>query len=99
MKNNDLQEKNYVGFNFLQKFFHPPFWWLFNASAKQHDENYNLGGTNFDRLTVDTGFFWRMLQDANQQTTYSKKTLAVFTAMLYFIIVRLFGWVTYKKKK
>lgn len=93
-----MNNKNYVGFKFLQNIFHPPFWWLFNASAKQHDDNYEEGGTKNDRLTIDVGFFWRMLQDANQQTSYFKKNLAVFTAIFYFIMVRIGGWITFKKK-
>lgn len=88
--------RNYVGLKFMQDWFHPPFWWLFNASAKQHDLNYTIGGTREDRLKADLGFFWRTLEDANLIQGIWKKRKAIYTAIIYFIFVRSFGWISFK---
>lgn len=90
--------RNYVGFKLLQDYIHPPFWWLYTASAKIHDENYQTGGTRTDRLKADLGFFWRILEDANQIKDTWQKRKAVYTAILYFILVRMFGWISFNKK-
>lgn len=92
------KEPNYIGFKWTQNFIKPPLWFLFNASAKTHDDNYEAGGGRMDRMTADVGFLWRMLSDANKQPTLWKKRLAVYTAITYFIAVRLFGWISFKWK-
>lgn len=79
----------------MQNWFRPPLWFLFNASAKIHDENYENGGTRLDRMTADIGFLWRMCQDANRLENLKEKRKAIYTAILYFILVRLFGWITF----
>lgn len=75
--------------------FKVPEWILYNASCKIHDENYEIGGTRMDRMTADVGFLWRMLHDANQQDTLGKKRKAVYIALLYFFLVRAFGWLSF----
>lgn len=80
----------------MQDFFHPPFWWLYTASAEQHDRAYEIGGTREDRLKADLGFFWRILEDANQIENMRLKVKAVYTAIAYFILVRMFGWIAFK---
>jgi len=89
---------NHCGFG-KSVFIKPPFWSFQNASCKIHDDMYKSGGTSIDRLTADTGFLWRMCQDANQQQTLLKKKMAVYSAILYFIAVRLFGWLSFNYKK
>lgn len=91
--------ENYVGLKLLQKHFKPIFWFIFSASAKQHDEDYERGGDKMDKLTTDVGFFWRMLSDANKQETFSRKRLAVYIAIIYFLFVRVFGWIGFNYKK
>ena len=88
---------NYVGPEMLQKYIHPPFWWLYSASAKIHDDNYKKGGTKADRLEADLGFLHRILLDANDIKTYNKKRVAVLTAITYYVLVRGFGWLFFKK--
>lgn len=90
--------KNYVGFSFMQDIIHPPFWWIYNASAEIHDQAYKEGGTREDRLKADLGFFWRVLHDANQIDDTWVKIKAVYTAIAYFILVRMFGWIAFNKK-
>lgn len=87
--------KNYVGFSFMQSWLKPPLWFLFNADAKIHDRNYKKGGDSMDRMTADTGFLWRMLSDANKQICLNNKKRAVYSAIIYFMLVRFFGWITF----
>ncbi len=89
-----MKQYNYCGFK-KSLFFKPPFWSFHNASCKIHDENYIQGGKKLDRMTADIGFLWRMCQDANQQETLSLKRKAIYSAILYFILVRFFGWITF----
>ena len=92
MKNKEI---NYCGFG-KSMFIKPPFWSFQNASCKIHDDNYKAGGNIMDRMTADTGFLWRMLEDANEQKELLNKKKAVYSAIIYFILVRLFGWISFK---
>lgn len=85
---------NYCGFG-KSMFFKPPFWSFQNASCKIHDRNYKKGGDSMDRMTADTGFLWRMLSDANKQICLNNKKRAVYSAIIYFMLVRFFGWITF----
>lgn len=91
------KKTNYCGFG-KTLFFRPPFWSFQNASCQIHDNNYKKGGKIIDRLTADVGFLWRMCADANEQPTIWKKKCAVYSAIVYFILVRLFGWISFKWK-
>ena len=91
-------QKNYTGFSWSQNWFHPPFWWLVNASSYLHDEAYTQGGTKEDRLKADVGFLWRMIQDTNK-LPYKQKKRAMRTIILYYFLVRSFGWLAFKKTK
>ena len=89
--------KNYCGYGHSQ-ILKPPYWALFTADCKIYDENYTKGGTKEDKLNADLGFFWRILHDVNQVSDYRKKKRAIYTAIFYFLCVRLFGWVTFNYK-
>ena len=91
--------QNYVGFSWLQRWIYPPMWWLVNSSAYIHDKNYATGGNKEDRLKADIGFFWRAFEDANKIEDYKKKKRAVMIVILYYILVRLFGWISFNKIK
>lgn len=93
-----FREVNYCGYG-KSVLIKPPYWALFNASCKIHDDNYKEGGTKEDRLEADLGFLWRMLQDINQQTDYKKKRTAARTAIIYYALVRCFGIFSYKFKR
>lgn len=88
--------KNYLGFDWMQNWIHPPFYWLYNASAKIHDENYTKGGTAEDRLKADIGFFWRMVEDTKRIENWKERKRAVRLAILYYKLVRAFGWIGFK---
>ena len=81
----------------MQNWFHPPFWWLYNASASIHDDNYSKGGTREDRLIADIGFFWRIIEDTKRIEDWKTCRRAVNTAILYYKLVRMFGWIAFKK--
>jgi len=81
---------NYCGFgkSFLIK---PPYWAFHNASCEIHDADYKKGGNRGDRLKSDLGFLWRMLQDANKQKCICLKKKAIYSSIIYFLLVRIFG--------
>lgn len=89
---------NYCGFG-KSMFLKPPFWSFHNASCKIHDENYIKGGNMSDRMTADVGFLWRMIQDGNDQERLIKKKVAIYSAILYFLLVRVFGWMSFNWTK
>lgn len=88
---------NYCGFG-KSVWFRPPMWALFNASCFVHDNNYKAGGLKEERLNADLGFLWRMLQDINSLDCYKGKKNAARTAIIYYILVRCFGWISFKFK-
>lgn len=88
------KDTNYCGFG-KSVIIKPPFWSFQNASCKIHDDNYEAGGNRMDRMTADTGFLWHMIQDANKQEDLCCKKKAVYSAIVYFIFVRLFGWISF----
>jgi hypothetical protein len=89
------EPKNYVGPRWLQKYFHPPMWYFVNASAKIHDENYRKGGTSYNRLMADLGFFRRMIQDISLIDIKQLRAKAYWYACLYYMLVRSFGWICF----
>ena len=93
-----VDETNYCGFG-KSLFLKPPYWSFQNASCKIHDENYTEGGSKMDRLRADVGFLWRMLEDANEIEDFKKKRQASYSAIVYFILVRLFGWISFRYNK
>lgn len=88
---------NYCGFGH-SNLIKPPYWALFTADCSIHDDNYKKGGTRDDRFKADLGFFWRILEDCNKIESLNKKRKAVYVAILYFLAVRAFGWITFKYK-
>lgn len=86
--------KSYCGFG-KSIFFKPPYWSFHDASCKIHDDNYEKGGERVDRMKADIGFLWRMCEDANKQETLSLKRKAVYSAIIYFLLVRFFGWISF----
>ena len=49
-------------------------------------------------MKADIGFLWRMCEDANQQEKLNKKRKAIYSAIVYFMLVRLFGWISFNWK-
>lgn len=57
----------------------------FEQSANIHDICYDIGGDNADRAFDDRIFLLNMEQQSNTPLQY-------VTAHIYYIMVRLFGW-------
>jgi hypothetical protein len=59
-----------------------------NFCCKKHDYDYGLGGHCRSRLEADHRFFRCLKEHRN-----------IFISIVYFIGVRLFGWLRWKKEK
>jgi len=87
------KDATYCGFG-KSPFIKPPYWAMHRASCFIHDQNYAKGGTRADRLKADTGFIRRMMADIDP-LPYNQKRKAYFSACVYYIAVRLFGWIAF----
>jgi len=88
-----MKDKNYCGMG-KSAFIKPPHWAFLTASCKIHDENYTRGGNRADRLKADVGFLKHMLIDISE-LPYCKKKKATRWAVIYYITVRTFGWMSW----
>ena len=66
-----------------------PYRKLFNAAACEHDANYDEKGTWKDRRIYDIHFLRCMTKVCENDTECS-------FAFVYFVAVRLFGWMFYR---
>ena len=64
----------------------------FDKAARKHDAEYDERGDWKDRREFDILFLQSMLE-------VSETTLQVSVAIVYFYLVRLFGWLFYRYKK
>lgn len=64
----------------------------FDGAARNHDAEYDEKGSRKDRREYDIIFLQSMLE-------VSETTLQVSFAVLYFYLVRLFGWLFYRYKR
>lgn len=75
----------------------PPRVTFFEASCYLHDKGYEEGGNELRRLICDTFFYIHMLNDINKYCL-KNKYFYISWATLYYILVRLWGWVIFKYK-
>lgn len=68
----------------------PPYGIFFEASCDWHDFNYWKGGTEYDRMNYDIGFFKAMLRDVFRAPWYTWVKYLPWT-VLYYIAVRVGG--------
>lgn len=61
----------------------------FNSAACQHDTNYDLQGTGKDRFVYDKMLLRDMVPD-------SSNDLQVLFSIVYYVAVRVFGWLFYR---
>lgn len=73
----------------VRGFHHLPYRHLFNAAACEHDANYDERGTWKDRRIYDIHFLRCMAK-------VCQSDLQCDFAFVYFVIVRLFGWLFYR---
>lgn len=68
--------------------------WFFEASCNKHDVGYILGGNEMRRLYCD----WRFLQAMTRDVKRLNPVLmpfAMLEALVFFLLVRLFGWMSF----
>lgn len=62
-----------------------------------HDRGYARGFP--DRATCDRKFLQAMLRDASNTTTTARTWACVGLAGFYWVMVRAFGWIAYKRSR
>lgn len=67
------------------------------ASWDRHDEGYRAGFPA--RAICDRKFLQAMLRDASITTTTLRVAACTFLAWSFWLLVRLFGWITYYGNK
>jgi hypothetical protein len=63
------------------------------ASWDKHDEGY--AAKNPERHVCDRKFLQAMLRDTSRPNNSFKVILTVFIALFFWVMVRLFGWISY----
>ena len=74
------------------------FGWFFEASCDKHDLGYSKGGDEVWRFVCDWKFLRAMLRDC-KRVHWFWRPLAYSVAILFFVIVRLFGWWRFNYQK
>ena len=64
------------------------------ADWERHDDGYDAAVVS--RATCDRKFFQAMIRDASKTSTMWKTWLCIWLASFYWIMVRLFGWMSYQ---
>jgi hypothetical protein len=72
--------------------------WFHEASCAKHDEGYEKGGAEADRLRCDQKFLEAMLIDTLAQPWWIRPYYGI-QAYLFYAIVRVFGWVQFNYEK
>mgnify|MGYP003636003026 FL=1 len=65
--------------------------WFFEASCDKHDIGYTKGGDEIRRFECDWKFWLAMKKDTLRYSGL-KRLIRWVQAILYFTLVRLFGW-------
>jgi hypothetical protein len=66
------------------------------ASWEKHDIGYAAGAPS--RAVCDRKFLQAMLRDASQVSTTGRVFGCLFLAVLFWLLVRAFGWASYGRK-
>lgn len=62
----------------------------------KHDIRYKLGGTRYDKLRADVALLVDLYQDASDNQSYFVRKRKEMTASMFFRLVRIFGFFTFK---
>lgn len=73
----------------VRGFHHLPYRKRFDYAARNHDRLYDCEGSSKDRFNVDRLFLEWCIQSSHTD-------FQCFFAILYFVIVRMFGWAFYR---
>jgi hypothetical protein len=71
--------------------------WFKEASWEKHDEGYEAGEPA--RHVCDLKFFQAMVRDASETKPAWRVNATIFLAFIGWVMVRLFGWMSYNRKK
>lgn len=72
--------------------------WSHYESCVKHDYYYVRGGSSRKRFLVDLVFLQDMVTHIERnERNYFKMEIAVWLAISYFVLVRLFGWYFWNK--
>lgn len=81
----------------LFRWVKPPYAEKFRAACELHDDYYEWG--YLSRKKCDEVLFMNMVRKVNETETKPMRVWwFVNIAMLYYVSVRLFGWMYFKKK-
>ena len=69
--------------------------WFFEASCDKHDAGYTQGGDEIRRFECDFKF-WRAMKRDTLQYSGVRRLARWCQAVLYFAMVRLFGWLYFE---
>ena len=72
--------------------------WFFEASCDKHDIGYSQGGDETRRLECDTKF-WEAMKRDTLRYSGPKRLIRWCQAILFFSLVRLFGWTFFNYKE
>lgn len=71
--------------------------WFVSASWRKHDAGYKRAIKS--RYHCDLRFYQEMHSDASKLNRGWKISAAGFLAFVFWVLVRLFGWITYNPSK
>lgn len=63
---------------------------IFGANCKQHDDDYDKGGSEHDRLRYDLIFLYGMLSRASKEPKW-KSLFYCQVALIFYFLARNFG--------
>jgi hypothetical protein len=66
------------------------------AGWREHDEGYDRGYPS--RAVCDFNFLAAMVRDASRVSTSLRLVACLTLAFMFYTLVRLFGWASYKRK-
>ena len=72
--------------------------WFFEASCNKHDYGYMIGGNEIRRFECDWKFWLAMRRDTLKYKGI-KRFIRWSQAVVFFTIVRLFGWTRFNYNK
>ena len=85
----------------ILKFIKPPYAKLFYTACVCHDDDYEKGGDSRHRRYADRKLYCRMVELVRRkcETIHPMKATWLFVvALIYYISVRIFGWIYYNTK-
>lgn len=86
-----IGEKNACGWRWMPN---PPYSHLYKNECAAHDKAYEAGGSEQDRMDADMDFHLGMIERMKRLPLHSQR-IGFTWACIYYLAVRLFGWITF----